>query len=90
LIGVPWKGELLDLAGERQLGDGDLVFDRPRLLLVDLGSQQVADDPLGLVLAPDGGGHQFVIGRTHAEELQVGHGGEDIGAFHQPALRSRS
>jgi hypothetical protein len=33
------KSELFDLAGEGQLGDGDLVFDGSCLLLVDLGGQ---------------------------------------------------
>ena len=82
--------ELLNLASDRQLGDGDLVFDRTRFLLIDLGSQQVADHLLGFVLSPDGCRHQFVVGRTHTEELEVGHRGKDLGAFHHPALRSRS
>ena len=38
--------ELLDLLGQRQFGDGHLVFDRTRLLLADLGVQQIADDLL--------------------------------------------
>ena len=84
------EGELLDLAGDGQLGDGDLVFDRSCLLLVDLGGQQVADHLLRFVLPPDGRGHQFVVGRPHAEELEVGHRGKDLGTLHHPALRSRS
>jgi hypothetical protein len=55
--------ELLDLLGQRQLGDGHLVLDRARvrhcprtnggqwLTLTDLGGQQIADDPLGFVLS---------------------------------------
>lgn len=35
-----------DLLGQWQLGDGQLVLDRARLLLVDLGREQVADHPL--------------------------------------------
>ena len=31
------KGEIVDILGQRQLGDGDLVADGPRLLLADLG-----------------------------------------------------
>src|SRR5690606_20387220 len=42
--------ELVDLLGEGQPGDGHLVFDRPRLLLADLGIEKVADDLLRLVL----------------------------------------
>jgi len=38
------EGEVVDFLGERQLGDGELVLDRPRLLLRDLGAQEVADE----------------------------------------------
>jgi hypothetical protein len=38
--------EVFKILGERQLGDGELVFDRAHLLLVDLGGEQVADDAL--------------------------------------------
>ena len=31
------EDEVADILGERQLGDGDLVLDRTRLLLGDLG-----------------------------------------------------
>jgi hypothetical protein len=41
------EDELLDLLGEGQLGDGDLVPDRARLLLRELGREQVADDLCG-------------------------------------------
>jgi hypothetical protein len=46
--------EVADILGQRQLGDRDLVADRPRLLLGDLGGQQITDDVLRLVLAPRG------------------------------------
>jgi hypothetical protein len=41
--------EVAEVLGERQLGDGELVFDGARLLLVDLGGEQVADDALRLM-----------------------------------------
>jgi hypothetical protein len=44
------KGELVDLLRQRQLGDGHLILDRTRLLLADLGGEQVTDDLLRLVL----------------------------------------
>ena len=47
--------EVVEVLGERQLGDGDLVLDRARLLLRDLGAQQVADEALRLVLALERG-----------------------------------
>jgi hypothetical protein len=42
------------------------VLDRARLLLVDLGLEQIADDALRFVLAFDGGGgHDLVEGGFH-------------------------
>jgi len=46
--------EVGEVLGERQLGDGELVFDRPRLLLADLGAEQIADDALGVPPSPEG------------------------------------
>ncbi len=66
--------KLLDLLGERQFGDGQLVFDRARLFLTDLGGQEVANDLLRLVLALDRCGDDLVVGRPHAVELQLAHG----------------
>jgi PAS domain-containing protein len=43
------KREVVEVLGERQLGDGELIFDRARLLLVDLGGEQIDDDTLGLM-----------------------------------------
>jgi hypothetical protein len=37
---VDWRAgklKVVDILGQRQLGDGQLVFDRPRLLLSNLG-----------------------------------------------------
>src|SRR5262249_42479816 len=45
--------EVVDILGKRQLGDGELVFDRARLLLADFGFEQVADDTRRLVLTFD-------------------------------------
>jgi len=45
--------ELVDVLGQRQLGDGQLVLDRARLLLGDLGAEQVAEDARRLVPALD-------------------------------------
>ena len=52
--------EVLKVLGERQFGDRELVLDRSRLFLVDLGVEQVADNALGFVLALDGGRHDLV------------------------------
>ena len=84
------EGELVDVLGERQLGDGDLVLDRARLLLGDLGLQEVADDHLRLVRALHGRLDDLVEGGLHAVELQLAHGGEDLLAFHHTALLRRS
>ena len=42
------EDEVVDVLGERQLGDGHLVFDRASLLLGDLGGEQITDNPLRL------------------------------------------
>jgi hypothetical protein len=80
------EGELGHILGERQLGDGDLVLDRARLLLGDLGLEQVADDLLWFVRALDRDLDDLVEGGLHAVELQLAHGGEDLLAFHHTAL----
>src|SRR6266446_10618556 len=36
--------EVVDVLGQRQLGDGQLILDRARLFLGDLGAQEIADD----------------------------------------------
>jgi hypothetical protein len=68
----------------------ELVFDRPGLLLVDLGVQQVPDDALGFVLALDRGRHDLVEGSLHAVELELAHEIEELGSFHQLVLRRLS
>src|SRR5256885_7342509 len=61
--------EVGEVLGERQLGDGELVLDRARLLLVDLGVEQITDDALGFVLAFDGRGHDLVEGRPSCRRV---------------------
>jgi len=78
--------EVIEVFGERQLGDGELVLDRARLLLIDLGVEQIADDPLRLMLAFDSGGHDLVEGSLHAVELEFAHEIEELSAFHQMVL----
>src|SRR5690348_10937933 len=62
--------EVVYVFGERQLGDRELVFDRPRLLLRDLGLEQIADEALRLVLALERHSQGLVIGVLHAIELE--------------------
>ena len=68
--------------GERQLGDRHLVFDRVRLLLVDLGFDQIANEAMWLVLALDRRSERLVIGGSHAVELELAHHVENFGSFH--------
>jgi hypothetical protein len=84
------EDELVDVPGQRQLGDGDLILDGSRLLFGDLGGEQVTDDAVRLVLALDGGGDDLVIGGAHAVELQLAHGLKDLGTLHQLILLRRS
>jgi hypothetical protein len=86
---IDWRAvelEAVKILGERQLGDRELVFDRARLLLVDLSGEQVGDDALRLVLAFDRGGHDLVEGGLHAVELKLVHEVEELGSFHQMVL----
>jgi len=78
--------EVVEILGERQLGNGELVSDRTRLLLVDLGGKQITNDTLRLVLAFDRRGHDLVEGGLHAIELELAHKVEQLGAFHQTVL----
>ena len=78
--------EVIKILGERQFGDGELVFDRASLLLVDLGVEQVADNALGFVLTLDGGRHDLVEGGFHAVELELTHEVEELSTFHQMVL----
>ena len=82
--------EVGDILGKRQLGNGELVFDRHGLLLVDLGVEQVSDNALRFVLALDGNCHDLVEGGFHAVELELAHEDEDLGSFHQMVLRRLS
>ena len=74
--------EVVEVLSERQLGDGELVLDRARLLLVDLGGEQVADDALGFMLALDGGGHDLIKSGLHTVKLELAHEVEQLGSFH--------
>ena len=85
------EDELVDVLGHRQPGDGDLVLDGTGLLLGELGSEQVAHDPLGFVLALHRGSDDLVSGRSHAvardahlrcDELEVAHCRHDRAALH--------
>ena len=78
--------EVVEVLGERQLGDGELVLDRARLLLVDLGVEQITDNALGFMLALDGRGHDLVEGVLHAVELELAHEVEELSSFHQMVL----
>ena len=78
--------EVVEILGKRQLGDGELVLDGARLLLVDLGGEQVGDDSLRFVLAFDGSGHDLVEGSLHTVELKLSHEVEEFRSFHQLGL----
>jgi hypothetical protein len=62
------------------------MLDRPRLLLRDLGAQEVSDEALRLVLALEGGSERLVIRGLHPIELQLAHHVEDFGPFRRQGL----
>jgi hypothetical protein len=74
--------EVFDVLGEWKLGNRELVLDRSRLLLADLGREQIADDALRFMLALDGGRHDLIEGGLHSVELELPHEIEDLGSFH--------
>src|SRR5271166_4839429 len=80
--GRPLEGEVVDVLGKRQLGDGELVLDRSGLLFRDLGAEQIADEALRLVAALERGRERLVVSGAHAEQSQLAHHVEDFGAFH--------
>jgi len=82
--------EVVDIFGERWFGDRHLVFDRARLLLGDLGFEQIADKALWLELAFDRCCEQLVIGVPHAVDLEFAHHVESFGSFHDHAFLSWS
>src|SRR5262249_34416121 len=75
--------EIVDVLGQRQLGDGQLVFDRARLLLGNLSAEPLADDARRLVPTLEPARHDLVIGRPHPVELERRHQLENVGALHQ-------
>jgi hypothetical protein len=62
------------------------IISRARLLLANLGVEQITDDALGLMLAFDSSGHDLIEGGLHAEELELAHEVEELSAFHQIVL----
>src|ERR1700678_3534876 len=60
--------EAVDILGERQFGDGQLVLDRARLLLRDLGLEQIAREALWFVLPLERRGEDLVVGVLHPKQ----------------------
>jgi hypothetical protein len=84
------EGEVVDVLGQGQLGDRDLVLDGTGLLLGDLRGDQVADHTLRLVLALHRRGDDLIERGLHAVELELAHGGQDLGTLHHKTLLRRS
>ncbi|MDT4868427.1 hypothetical protein FQZ97_1033890 [compost metagenome] len=80
------EGEVVDVLGERQLGDAELVANGAGLLLGDLRLQEIADDARRFVLSLDAVSHDLVVSAAHSIELQRAHQFENLCAFHQLAL----
>src|ERR1700683_1962848 len=82
--------EVVEILGERQLGEGELISDRTRVLLRYLRLEQIADEPLRLMLALERRGVNRVVGALHAVELDFPHHFDDFGSLHGQALLSWS
>jgi hypothetical protein len=85
LIGVSSK-----LKSSMSLASGSLAmviwYLIERACFGDLGGEQIADHALRLVLALHRRGDRLVEGGLHAVELQLAHGGENLGTLHHRAL----
>src|SRR5271169_6148091 len=82
--------EVIDILGERQLGDGELISDRTRVLLRYLRLEQIAHELVRLMLTLDHRGVNLVVGALHSVELEFAHHFEDFGSLHGHALLSWS
>ena len=58
------------------------------MLLRYLRLEQIADEPLRLMLALERGGVDLVVGAFHSVELEFAHHFEDFGSLHGHALLS--
>ena len=67
LIGVPLNAKSSTSLASGSLAMVQLVSDRARLLLGDLGLEQIADEALRFVLALDRTGERLVPEAPHAE-----------------------
>ena len=83
LIGVPSKtnSSISFAIGSLAMAIWYLI---ERLLLGELGGQQVAHHALRFVLPLHRGGDDLVVGRPHAEELELAHRGHDPASLHHP------
>jgi hypothetical protein len=82
--------KIVNVLGQRQFRRGDLISDGSRLLLGDLGAQQIADDPRRLMLAFDAGCHHLIISGAHAVQFELRPQGKNLRSFHQIFLRKLS
>jgi hypothetical protein len=83
LIGVPLKSKSV-----RSLASGSLAM--VSWYLIERASKELTDDLLRFMAPLQAVRHDFVEGSPHAKELQLAHEIENLGAFHQPALRKLS
>jgi hypothetical protein len=69
-------------------GDGQLVLDRARLLLRDLGLEQIAREALWFVLPLERRGEDLVVGVLHPKQFEFAHQIENFGSLHDHVLLS--
>ena len=80
--------EAVDILGQRQFGDRQLVLDRACLLLRDLGLEQIAREALWFVLPLERRGEDLVVGVLHSKQFELAHQIEDFGSLHDHVLLS--
>ena len=82
--------ELIEVFENREPGPADTVADRSGLAVCALGPDQTGDEGIDLVAPGETLAGDLVEAGAHAVELELGHGLEDLMAFHQATFRMLS
>src|SRR5665213_477893 len=83
---VDWRfgeDERVEFLEDRKLGPADAVADRAGLTMCAFGPDQAGDEGVDLVASGEPLAGDLVEAGAHAVELELGHGLEDLMAFHQ-------
>src|ERR1700689_1803184 len=77
------EDERVQVFEDWELGSADAIADRAGLPMRALGPDQAGDEGVNLVASGEPLAGDLVEAGAHAVELELGHGLEDLMAFHQ-------